>query len=66
MALGLLTNAAQVVPFWLAETCISHHCQVIIEQAKLDHSVSGLHSKIQGVYELLLEEDTEAMDIYGQ
>jgi len=48
--------------FWLAETCFSHHCQVIIAQANLDHSVSGLLSKIQSVYELLLKEDTEALD----
>ena len=47
---------------WLAETCISHYCQVIIRQANLDHSVSSLHSKIQSVYELLLK-DTKALDM---
>ena len=49
--------------FWLAETCISHHCQVIIAQANLDHSVFSLLSKIQSVYELLLKEDSKALDM---
>ena len=39
-------------------TSISHHCQVIIAQANLDHSVAGLLSKVQSVYEFLLEEET--------
>jgi len=46
--------------FWSANTCISRHCQVIIRQANLDHSLSSLLSKIQNVYEFLLEEDTKA------
>jgi len=58
MALGLLTGAAQVR--LLVGSCISHHCQVIIRQANLDNSVSSLLSKIQSVYEFLLEEDTKA------
>ncbi|KIM60031.1 hypothetical protein SCLCIDRAFT_26946 [Scleroderma citrinum Foug A] len=44
MALGVLTGAAQV----------------IIAQVNLDHSVSSLLSKVQSVYEFLLEEDTKA------
>ena len=36
---------------------------MIIAQANLDNSVSSLLSKIQSVYELLLKEDTETLDM---
>ena len=47
--------------FWSAMTRISHHCQVIIAQVNLDHSVFCLLSKVQSVYEFLLEDGTKAI-----
>jgi len=47
--------------FWSAMTRISHHCQVIIAQVNLDHSVFCLLSKVRSVYEFLLEDGTKAI-----